>query len=158
MTAKAPSKLLRIREVQQVSGLTESTIYQGMRRQTFPSSIALGGRSVAWRAADVQAWLDADPRRERYAASKRKESESSIIPKGEPSASMVRGLIAKSGHTIYSAADSIGISRRTMERLVTDGPGWKRPRLVILAALNVLSPPAHISIARAVSAEAGSNL
>jgi probable HAF family extracellular repeat protein len=31
-----------------------------------------------------------------------------------------------------------------IDRFVTEGPRWRRPRPVILAALNVLAPPPHI--------------
>jgi hypothetical protein len=61
---------------------------------------------------------------------------------------MVRALVAKSGHTVASAAEALGLARRTMERYVKEGPGWQRPRPVILAALNVLSPPPHIRAQR----------
>jgi hypothetical protein len=71
------------------------------------------------------------------------EPEVSIVPEGEPSASLVRALLAKSGHTVTSAAKALGLSRRTLERFVTDGPGWQRPRPMILAALNVLSATAR---------------
>jgi len=64
-----------------------------------------------------------------------------IIPKDEPSAALVRELLAKSGHTVTSAAEALGMSRRSIQRFVTDGSGWRLPSRVVLAALNVLSPP-----------------
>lgn len=65
----------------------------------------------------------------------------SLVPPGEPSPEMVRALIAKAGHTTRSAAEAIGVSHRTMRRYVRAGPRWRRPRPVLLAALNVLTPP-----------------
>jgi hypothetical protein len=76
----------------------------------------------------------------------------SIVPEGEPSAALVRALLAKSGHTVTSAAMALGLARRTLQRFVTDGPGWQRPRPVILAALNVLTPPGSKAFADTVAA------
>jgi hypothetical protein len=65
---------------------------------------------------------------------------------------MVRALLAKSGHTVTSTAAALGMSRRSIERFVTGGQGWRRPRPVILAALNVLTPPGSKAFADIVAA------
>jgi len=75
-------------------------------------------------------------------------------PKGEPSPAMVRALLAKNGHTVNSAAAALGLSLRTMQRYVTDGPGWRRPSRVALAALDRLSPPLTQWVRRLVRARA----
>jgi prophage regulatory protein len=52
-------KILRRRDVERVTGLSRSTIYDWMRRNQFPKSIALGSRLVGWRESDIAAWLEA---------------------------------------------------------------------------------------------------
>jgi prophage regulatory protein len=48
---------LKIREVQQRTGLSRSTIYALMMKGEFPQNFSLGGsRSVAWSAAAVLNW------------------------------------------------------------------------------------------------------
>jgi len=150
--AEGPQKLLRLKEVEELVGLTESSIYRLMKRGAFPSQVAAGGRSVAWVEDRVLEWLAARPPRRRRAPA---EPVVSIVPEGEPSASMVRALLEKSGHTVASAAEALDISRRTMERFVAEGPRWQRPRPVILAALNVLSPPPHVRAQRLRAASWG---
>ncbi|WP_043173352.1 helix-turn-helix transcriptional regulator [Burkholderia ambifaria] len=49
--------ILRRRQVEQCTGLSRSTIYKRMRDGTFPPAIALGGRMVGWRAADIERFL-----------------------------------------------------------------------------------------------------
>ena len=50
--------LLRSTDVQQITGLATSTIYRDMSRGTFPRPVLLTGRAVAWRASDVEQWLE----------------------------------------------------------------------------------------------------
>ncbi|KVW82999.1 helix-turn-helix transcriptional regulator [Burkholderia cepacia] len=64
--------ILRRRQVEQCTGLSRSTIYKRMRDGTFPPAIALGGRMVGWRAADIEQFL-ADPAR--YRASHANEAD-----------------------------------------------------------------------------------
>ncbi|WP_244135889.1 helix-turn-helix transcriptional regulator [Burkholderia vietnamiensis] len=52
--------LIRRKQVEVETGLSRSTIYARMKAGTFPQSVRLGARSVAWRRADVDAWI-ADP-------------------------------------------------------------------------------------------------
>ncbi len=56
-------RILRIKEVTRLTGLSESTIYAMVEVGTFPKPIRLGKRSVGWRASDVYAWLQAPERR-----------------------------------------------------------------------------------------------
>lgn len=51
-----PIKLLRLPRVVDMTGLQRSAIYAGMRAGTFPGSVRLSARAVAWREADVLAW------------------------------------------------------------------------------------------------------
>lgn len=53
-----PQKLLRIHEVESLTGLKKSTIYAGMAAKppTFPLSVRLSRRAVAWRESDIAEW------------------------------------------------------------------------------------------------------
>lgn len=58
-TPLIPGKLLRLAAVEAYTGLKRSSIYAGMRARTFPGSVRLSARAVAWRESEVQAWIDA---------------------------------------------------------------------------------------------------
>lgn len=52
----APGKLLRLGAVEAQTGLKRSSIYAAMRAGTFPLSVRLSIRAVAWRENEVLAW------------------------------------------------------------------------------------------------------
>ncbi len=52
--------ILRIKQVQEETGLSRSSIYRGVQAGTFPSPISLGLRAVGWRRGCIDVWL-ADP-------------------------------------------------------------------------------------------------
>lgn len=52
------SKVIRIKQVVELTGLPKSTIYTYIKRGTFPTQIQLGPRVVGWRESEVLAWLD----------------------------------------------------------------------------------------------------
>ena len=54
-------RLLRRREVERQTGLSRSAIYARMTRGEFPRPVRLGPNSVAWRASDIAAWVEALP-------------------------------------------------------------------------------------------------
>lgn len=56
--ADLPNRLLRLRHVLSIVGLSKSAIYARIREGSFPNSISLGGNSVAWIEAEVIAWID----------------------------------------------------------------------------------------------------
>lgn len=58
---QASKRLLRIREVMQITGLSRSYIYALASQGLFPRSISLvpGGTSRAWLESEVAEWLDA---------------------------------------------------------------------------------------------------
>jgi prophage regulatory protein len=63
-TVQAPTRLIRRRELEQILGISRSTIYAKMNGTrpgeldpTFPRPIRLGVRSVAWIYEEVLAWL-----------------------------------------------------------------------------------------------------
>lgn len=53
------SRLLRIREVLRLCGLSRTTLYREIKLHNFPAPIKLSARSVGWSQEDVAQWLDA---------------------------------------------------------------------------------------------------
>ncbi|MGF1826251.1 AlpA family transcriptional regulator [Vibrio splendidus] len=53
----ASSRLLRLKEVIQVTGISRSSLYKYLNEGQFPPPISLGARSVAWIDHEVQAWI-----------------------------------------------------------------------------------------------------
>ena len=54
----APSRLVRRPEVEAMTGLPKSTLYDYLQAGTFPPPVKLSARSVAWHLSAVQAWID----------------------------------------------------------------------------------------------------
>lgn len=52
-------KLIRLKEVQEMVGLSSSSIYNRMSAGTFPKQKSIGDRAVAWQESDIDAWMDA---------------------------------------------------------------------------------------------------
>jgi prophage regulatory protein len=50
-------RLIKIREVMAVTGMSRTAIYKGIKDGTFPPQIALTKRSVGWLSLDVYAWI-----------------------------------------------------------------------------------------------------
>lgn len=50
-------RLIRLKEVMHVTGLARATIYKYMDEGTFPKSVSLGGRAVAWEESQVEDWI-----------------------------------------------------------------------------------------------------
>jgi len=53
------SALLRIADVRRLTGLSDSAIYRGVQRGTFPRPLKLSERSSAWVEAEVHEWISA---------------------------------------------------------------------------------------------------
>ena len=63
MSAKAtpkatPSRIVRLPEAVNITGLGRGSIYRLMKLGTFPKQIRLSERAVGWREADLTAWLE----------------------------------------------------------------------------------------------------
>jgi prophage regulatory protein len=54
---KQVRQILRRKQVEQMTGLSRSTIYQWIKDGSFPASITLGRRSVGWDMAEIQDWI-----------------------------------------------------------------------------------------------------
>ena len=57
-TGPAPV-LIRLGDVLARTGIPQSTLYARMKAVTFPLCVKLSARSVAWVAAEIDAWIDA---------------------------------------------------------------------------------------------------
>lgn len=57
-------RVVRIREVCELTGLSRTTIWRRINDKSFPPSIPLGPegtRARGWRHSDIQAWINALP-------------------------------------------------------------------------------------------------
>ncbi|NOH84670.1 AlpA family transcriptional regulator [Vibrio sp. 03-59-1] len=50
-------RFLRLKEVMALTGLGRSSIYKFMDENTFPKSVPLGGRAVAWVESEIEDWM-----------------------------------------------------------------------------------------------------
>jgi len=51
------NRIMKRPTVEDVTGLSRSSIYEKMKTGTFPKNIKLSERSVGWLAHEVQEWL-----------------------------------------------------------------------------------------------------
>lgn len=54
----APDRLLRLRDVAYLVGLSKATIYRKLKGSDFPRPVCMGA-SVRWRESDIVAWIAA---------------------------------------------------------------------------------------------------
>ncbi|UMB78480.1 AlpA family transcriptional regulator [Dickeya fangzhongdai] len=54
----ASHQLLRLRQVEEKTGLKRSQIYLYMKDRTFPASIKMGPASVAWLESEIDEWIN----------------------------------------------------------------------------------------------------
>lgn len=54
---RTPDRLLRLPEVERLTGLCRSAIYEQMRSGIFPRSVKAGQRTAAWPESAVQSWI-----------------------------------------------------------------------------------------------------
>ena len=52
------NSILRRPQVEEVTGLSRSTIYNLMKQGSFPAPIPLGPRSRGWLNGEIQSWID----------------------------------------------------------------------------------------------------
>ena len=53
--------LIKRPEVERITRLSRSAIYAAMDAGEFPRPVRIGRRAVAWRLADIEAWLASRP-------------------------------------------------------------------------------------------------
>lgn len=51
-------KLIKLKDVTEMTTLSKATIYRLIKQGAFPPQIFLGPRAVAWRLSDVVAWIE----------------------------------------------------------------------------------------------------
>lgn len=51
------SRLIRLREVRQRTGVSTTTIYNMINKGTFPPSVSLGAKMKEWLGSEVEAWI-----------------------------------------------------------------------------------------------------
>ena len=54
---KGSVKIIRSQEIQDITGLSRTTLWRLERKGEFPSRVALGPGSVGWRLDEVQTWV-----------------------------------------------------------------------------------------------------
>ena len=50
-------KIIRLRQVMEMTGLGRSTVYKYVSENWFPKPVPLGGRSVGWLESEVFEWM-----------------------------------------------------------------------------------------------------
>tara|TARA_R110002124_G_scaffold141679_1_gene306226 strand:+ start:14933 stop:15163 length:231 start_codon:yes stop_codon:yes gene_type:complete len=56
-------RIMRLPEVEAVTGYKRSAIYNFMKEGTFPQSYRLGRRAIGWNSVEVENWVKAKLRR-----------------------------------------------------------------------------------------------
>ena len=56
------SRIVRMAEVMQLTGLSKSTIHRRYRAGTFPRPLRLGPQSIGWRREEIVEWVESLPR------------------------------------------------------------------------------------------------
>ena len=56
------TKLLTRQQIEEITGLTRSTIYRLMRSGQFPEPIRIGPRAVRWPQSEIESWIADRPR------------------------------------------------------------------------------------------------
>ena len=54
-------RLLRRRQVEEITGMARSSIYRLMQDGDFPPPVRVGPAAVRWRESDITGWLESRP-------------------------------------------------------------------------------------------------
>lgn len=57
VSAPTQERFLRLPEVIHQCGLSRSTLYDLIARDSFPAQVSLGGKNVAWLQSEITAWM-----------------------------------------------------------------------------------------------------
>lgn len=52
------TRILRLPEVMQITGLSKATIYRKLKAKQFPVQVRPSDSAVGWRDNDIQAWVE----------------------------------------------------------------------------------------------------
>lgn len=55
---KTCETIIRLTEVQRITGLSRASIYLHVSKGIFPRQIKIGPRASGWLRSDIQAWID----------------------------------------------------------------------------------------------------
>lgn len=58
MQAAVPDRILRIKQVLDLTGLSRSTLYRMIHESTFPKQMHISRHCVGWRESEVRIWLE----------------------------------------------------------------------------------------------------
>ena len=58
---KMHDRLLRRRQVEEITGMSRSSIYKMMQDGEFPRPVRIGPAAVRWKASDITAWVESRP-------------------------------------------------------------------------------------------------
>ena len=56
-TDSSPERIVRAKELQELTGLSRTTIWRMERKGEFPGRVPLSGSSVGWRYSEVMEWM-----------------------------------------------------------------------------------------------------
>ena len=56
--ATNPDKIIRVKEVLELTGLSRTTLWRQEKKCQFPARLPLSAGSVGWRLREVQKWID----------------------------------------------------------------------------------------------------
>ncbi len=51
-------RIIRAKEVQNMTGLSRTTLWRLENKNEFPNRVGLGANSVGWKLSEVQNWID----------------------------------------------------------------------------------------------------
>ena len=54
-------RLLRCCQVEEITGMSRSSIYRLMKSGEFPPRVKVGPAAVRWRESDITAWVESRP-------------------------------------------------------------------------------------------------
>lgn len=57
MATDSASRILRLSNVLDRTGLSRSTLYRKIERGTFPKQVQISERCIGWRESDIDLWL-----------------------------------------------------------------------------------------------------
>jgi predicted DNA-binding transcriptional regulator AlpA len=55
---KTPDRIIRAKEVQDLTGLSRTTLWRMENKGEFPRRVSLGGNLVGWRWSEISQWID----------------------------------------------------------------------------------------------------
>ncbi len=51
-------RILRVKDVQDATGLSRASIYRKVNKGNFPKPVSLGEQAIGWREHEVDAWIE----------------------------------------------------------------------------------------------------